>query len=71
MRGYIANTDYDWYNFLKNQPHLEEVNFWQPSGGRSFRAISPGSPFFFKLSEAYNRTMEPFWTVIKITREHF
>jgi len=25
------------------------VNFWQPGGGRQFRALSPGQPFLFKL----------------------
>lgn len=50
MNGFIANTDYDWFVFLASQGPLDEVNFWQPSGGhRSFRAISPGEPFFFRL----------------------
>ncbi len=49
MRGYIANTDYDWFTFLKSQGPLEEVNFWQPSAEQEFRAIPPGAPFFFKL----------------------
>jgi putative restriction endonuclease len=53
MRGYIANTDYDWYQFLSAQGHLDEVNFWQPSGGQAFRAIQPGEPFFFKLKKPY------------------
>lgn len=53
MRGYIANTDYDWYRFLKGQPQLEEVNFWQPSGKRRFLAVEPGSPFFFKLKKPH------------------
>lgn len=53
MRGYIANTDYDWYKFLKSQSHLEEVNFRQPSGSRNFKTVPPGSPFFFKLKKPY------------------
>ena len=28
---------------------LDEVNFWQPSGGRQFRVLQPGEPFLFKL----------------------
>ena len=28
---------------------LDEVNFWQPSGGRRFHALEPGEPFLFKL----------------------
>ena len=53
MLGYIANTDYDWYRFLKGQGQLGEVNFWQPSGSREFRAIPTGAPFYFKLKRPY------------------
>jgi putative restriction endonuclease len=53
MRGYVANTDFDWYTFLASKPDLEEVNFWQPSGGRAFRTISPGEIFFFKLKRPH------------------
>ncbi|MBI3609906.1 MAG: HNH endonuclease [Nitrospirae bacterium] len=53
MKGYIANTDYDWYLFLQQQTDLDEVNFWQPSGGRQFKAISKYAPFFFKLKKPY------------------
>ena len=48
-KGYIGLTDPDWYHFLSAQPRVDEVNFWQPHGGRSFRAIKRGEPFFFKL----------------------
>lgn len=56
MNGFIANTDHDWYTFLASQgPTLDEVNFWQPSGGHSvFRAIAPGEPFFFRLKAPHN-----------------
>lgn len=47
--GYIGLTDPDWYSFLASKPHIDEVNFWQPHGGRAFRAIKKGEPFFFKL----------------------
>ncbi|MBP7149406.1 MAG: HNH endonuclease [Acidobacteria bacterium] len=53
MHGYIANTDYDWYRFLRSQPDLDEVNFWQPSGSRGFHAIRPNEPFFFKLKSPH------------------
>jgi putative restriction endonuclease len=53
MRGYVANTDYDWYQFLRAHPELDEVNFWQPRGGQVFRATQPGEPFFFKLKKPY------------------
>jgi putative restriction endonuclease len=47
--GYIALTDPDWYSFLHAHPRVDEVNFWQPHGGRTFRAVRPGELFFFKL----------------------
>ena len=53
MKGYIANTDYDWYSYLREQPNLVEVNFWQPSGGSQFRAVPTGAPFFFKLKHPH------------------
>jgi putative restriction endonuclease len=49
MRAYVAVTDGDWFRFLRARPDLDEVNFWQPSGGRVFRTIQPGDPFLFKL----------------------
>jgi putative restriction endonuclease len=52
-RGYIGNTDHDWYSFLRQQKDLDEVNFWQPSGGRSFHSVQPGEPFFFRLKSPY------------------
>ena len=48
-KGYIGLTDPDWYEFLSTQPAVDEVNFWQPHGNRSFRALNPGDLFFFKL----------------------
>ncbi len=49
MRAYIGVTDGDWYRFLLGRPDLDEVNFWQPSGARAFRALQPGDLFLFKL----------------------
>jgi putative restriction endonuclease len=49
MRAYVAVTDRNWYDFLRGRPDLDEVNFWQPSGGRRFSAIQAGEPFLFKL----------------------
>lgn len=55
MRGFIGNTDYDWYRFLAAQPDVDEVNFWQPSGGGGrFGAVSAGEPFFFRLKSPHN-----------------
>ncbi len=53
MRGFVAVTDYGWYQFLRARPDLTEVNFWPP-GGVEFRAIPPGAPFFFKLKTPHN-----------------
>ncbi len=53
QKGYVGLTDPDWYSFLAQHPHVDEVNFWQPHGGRAFRAITPGAPFFFKLRAPY------------------
>ena len=53
MKGFVATTDYGWYEFLLARPQLREVNFWQP-GSRDFSALSPGEPFFFKLKAPHN-----------------
>lgn len=53
MRGFVGNTDIDWFTFLKERQPLEEVNFWQPSGGDGFHAIAPGEPFFFRLKKPH------------------
>jgi putative restriction endonuclease len=44
----VAVTDDGWFETLRRQPGLEEVNFWSPSGS-SFRALQPGELFLFKL----------------------
>lgn len=54
MIGWIGTTDFDWYSYLHAQGALEEVNFWQPSGGKGFHAIGVGAPFFFKLKAPHN-----------------
>lgn len=48
MRGFVAPTDYGWYQYFLSRPAVEEVNFWRP-GGTNLAAIVPGEPFFFKL----------------------
>jgi putative restriction endonuclease len=47
VRVYVGVTDGDWYRFLAARGG-SEANFWQPSGGRRFGAVPPGSPFLFK-----------------------
>jgi putative restriction endonuclease len=51
---WVANTDLDWFDFLAAQPEVDEVNFWQPSGHASFRAIGEGELFLFKLKAPRN-----------------
>jgi putative restriction endonuclease len=53
MKIYVGLTDGDWFKRLTDlQP--DEVNFWQPSGGREFKSLQPGEPFLFKLHSPNN-----------------
>lgn len=53
MKLWIGVTDKDWFEHLvRLRP--DEVNFWQPSGTRSFRVLQPGEPFLFKLHSPDN-----------------
>lgn len=49
----IAVTDGDWFDMLRRQPSLTEVNFWAPSAV-NFRALRPGELFLFKLHAPRN-----------------
>ncbi|MDW7761119.1 MAG: HNH endonuclease [Acidobacteriota bacterium] len=49
MRIYAGVTDQDWFDYLRSQPGIDEVNFWQPSPSSEFRALSKGDLFLFKL----------------------
>jgi putative restriction endonuclease len=53
MKIWVGVTDKDWFQFL-NRVSPDEVNFWQPSGLRVFRALQPGEPFLFKLHSPDN-----------------
>ncbi len=53
MRGFVAPTDYGWYQFLRVRPELREVNFWRPSQA-SFGALRTGELFFFKLKSPHD-----------------
>lgn len=57
MRAYVGVTDGDWYRFLAARPDLTEVNFWRPGGGRAFRVLEIGEPFFFKTHAPHNRVV--------------
>jgi putative restriction endonuclease len=50
MKAFIGVTDFDWYSFLSTIQGLDEVNFWQPSASRQFKALKPGEPFLFGSS---------------------
>jgi putative restriction endonuclease len=49
MKAFVGVTDSDWFSFLSSRPEIDEVNFWQPSGGNRFRALQPNELFLFKL----------------------
>jgi len=49
----VAVTDGDWFETLRWQPDLSEVNFWAPSAG-TFQALQPGELFLFKLHPPRN-----------------
>ena len=49
----VAVTDDDWFEMLRRQPNLSEVNFWAPSAA-NFRALQPGELFLFKLHAPRN-----------------
>jgi len=49
----IAVTDGDWFDMLRQQPNLTEVNFWAPSAAK-FRALQAGEMFLFKLHAPRN-----------------
>lgn len=53
MHGYLGNTDFDWYQSLARQPGLDEVNFWQPGGGRPINTLDRYEPFLFKLKKPH------------------
>jgi putative restriction endonuclease len=55
MKCFVGVTINDWFVFLSQQPGIDEVNFWQPSGTALFRALAPGEPFLFKLHKPYQR----------------
>ena len=54
MQLFVAVTDYDWYLLHASKAALDEVNFWRPSAGTPFKALSLGEPFLFKLHSPRN-----------------
>jgi len=54
VRLYVGITDRAWFDMLcASSPH-DEVNFWQPSGSKHFRALKGGELFLFKLHAPEN-----------------
>ncbi len=49
----VAVTDDDWFEMLRSQSNLTELNFWAPSAA-NFRALQPGELFLFKLHSPRN-----------------
>jgi len=54
IKTFIGITDNDWFTLLSNIEKIDEVNFWQPSGNRQFKALNPGELFLFKLHSPNN-----------------
>jgi putative restriction endonuclease len=56
IKGFVANTDFDWYTYLLARSHqtpLEEVNFWAPSKRSAINTIDEYGPFLFRLKSPY------------------
>lgn len=52
MRYWVGITDRDWFEFLASRAGIDEINFWQPRGGRRPVHLELGAPFLFKLHAA-------------------
>ena len=48
--GAILDTDPDWYDDLRARGALDEVNFWQPRGGKDPTGLPPFAPVLFRLT---------------------
>jgi putative restriction endonuclease len=49
MKFYVSVTDQEWFDYLRDLPSVDEVNFWQPSPSPTFKALEKGDIFLFKL----------------------
>lgn len=54
IRLFVGVTDRAWFDTLGASAPHDEVNFWQPSGSKQFRAVRPGELFLFKLHAPNN-----------------
>jgi putative restriction endonuclease len=53
MKLWVAVTDDGWFDYLRSR-EPDEVNFWQPSGNKTFKVLQPGETFLFKLHSPKN-----------------
>lgn len=54
MNFYVGVTDYNWFDFLR-QESREDINFWKPlGGGKNFGAVPSGAPFLLKLKKPFH-----------------
>lgn len=54
MKAFVGVTDRDWWELLRRQEGLSEIDFWRPGGRRRFRALRPGQPLLFTLQSRDN-----------------
>jgi putative restriction endonuclease len=53
LKLWVGVTDGEWFQHLERL-RPDEVNFWQPSGAKTFKVLQPGEPFLFKLHSPDN-----------------
>lgn len=53
MKIYVGVTDHDWFKYLATAKP-DELNFWQPGGKQTFKAIRQNDLFLFKLHSPHN-----------------
>lgn len=54
MKFWVGVTDNEWFDFLRHEDGIDEVNFWHPSGRRPFAHLPEGTPFLFKVKRPYH-----------------
>lgn len=60
MNVFVSPTDHAWYTFLRERLP-DEVNFWRPSGTKTFNALEQGEPFLFKAKAPHNAIIGGGW----------
>jgi putative restriction endonuclease len=53
MRMFVGVTDSSWFSYL-SQINPDEINFWQPGGRQTFKAVESNGLFLFKLHSPQN-----------------